>query len=544
MIKKLIGRVFCLCIYSLALSGHLWADDPVTWTNVVGASASGNNLTKTAATTAWDAGASSTNVIRDGYGYVEFTATETNTYRMAGLSNGDTNQNYTDIDFGIVVRSDGTCAIFEGGTYRGETGTYSANDRFRVEVFYGVVRYFRNGTLLYTSPATPRYPLLVDTALYQQNATLTNVRVGNLVWTPATNVRIAGQSLTKTASAGWNAGASSTNTVESGDGFAEFIATETNTHRAVGVGNVSLPQALADIQYGIVLRTDGYLEVSESGTSKGTFGAYLTGDVLRVEIQGGTIRYYQNGVVFYTSLGTPTYPVRAESVLDTAGATIGETSLQTLIWTNMLGVSVQGTNLTKTASTGWNAGASSTRTIDNALDGWMEFTALETNTRRVAGLKTTGTASDYTQIDFAIDLGATGNVTIYELGVSKGTYGTYAPGDRFRVEIQNGNIRYRKNGTVLYTSSGVPTYPLHTEASLYTTGATLICVALGVSTLFGLTYRSGNLQRPRFRGTIGSDVGSCVVGRKRVARFVSNGLPQDRQFRRFSAAGDVPASES
>jgi len=111
------------------------------------------NLTKTNGTTAWNAGASSVNVIRDGYGYVEFTATETNTYRIAGLSNGDSNQDYTDIDFGLLMRSDASLGIWEAGTYRGEVGSYAANDRFRVEVRYGVVRYFRNGSLLYTSPS-------------------------------------------------------------------------------------------------------------------------------------------------------------------------------------------------------------------------------------------------------------------------------------------------------------------------------------------------------------------------------------------------------
>src|SRR5438094_866384 len=75
-------------LYFIFSATPLLADEPVVWTNIVGASASGNTLTKTATTTAWDSGASSLQVIRDGYGYVEWTATETTTYRIAGLSHG------------------------------------------------------------------------------------------------------------------------------------------------------------------------------------------------------------------------------------------------------------------------------------------------------------------------------------------------------------------------------------------------------------------------------------------------------------------------
>ena len=124
---------------------------------------SGSSLTKTGGT-GWNAGAGSTGVIRFGYGYVEFTATETTTYRICGLGNTDSDQNYTDVDFGIIVRSDGSFGVYEAGTHRGDFGTYGAGDRFRVEVRYGVVRYRKNGIVFYTSASTPRYPLRVDSS--------------------------------------------------------------------------------------------------------------------------------------------------------------------------------------------------------------------------------------------------------------------------------------------------------------------------------------------------------------------------------------------
>jgi hypothetical protein len=61
----------------------------VTWANVVGISANGNSLTKTAGSGWGNAGASSSQSIASGDGYVQFTASETTTSRMIGLSNGE-----------------------------------------------------------------------------------------------------------------------------------------------------------------------------------------------------------------------------------------------------------------------------------------------------------------------------------------------------------------------------------------------------------------------------------------------------------------------
>src|SRR6266536_3697186 len=149
--------------------------EPAVWSNAVGVSPSGNNLTKTA-TTGWgNAGAASTRALALGDGYVEFTASETNTARMCGLSNGDSNQDWQDIDFGMYPVGDGGLHVYEGGIYRGVIGSYAAGDRLRVAVEGGVVKYRKNGVLLYTSTVAPTYPLLVDTAIYSNGGTLNNV---------------------------------------------------------------------------------------------------------------------------------------------------------------------------------------------------------------------------------------------------------------------------------------------------------------------------------------------------------------------------------
>jgi RHS repeat-associated protein len=158
---------------------------PVGWTNTVKVSVSDNSITKTAVgLSAWNAGAVSEKGIDYGDGYMEFTVSETNKARRAGLSNGDTNQNWNDIDYCIFLEANGNVSINEGSNLRGNFGTYSSGDKFRVSVENGVVTYRRNGALLYTSTVSPQYPLIVDTSLYTNGATINDVVVFplNLRW--------------------------------------------------------------------------------------------------------------------------------------------------------------------------------------------------------------------------------------------------------------------------------------------------------------------------------------------------------------------------
>src|SRR5262249_28370018 len=135
----------------------------LVWMNGVHTLASGRTLSKTTSSAFWDAGAASTRTTTAGY--MEFTASEAGTARIAGLSNGDTNQDIADIDFGIILNANSSFGIYEAGVNKGQFGTYVAGDRFRVEVQANIVRYWKNGTLIYTSLNQPSGPLRIDTSL-------------------------------------------------------------------------------------------------------------------------------------------------------------------------------------------------------------------------------------------------------------------------------------------------------------------------------------------------------------------------------------------
>jgi len=146
------------------------------WQNAVGVNATGNDLTKTASGTLWNAGASSVEYL-EGDGFVEFTAGDNTTARMAGLGNGDTGVNYADIEYAIYLKANGMVSVYESGTVvAGNVASYLPGDTFRVEVSGGVVTYSMNGGVpFYTSAVAPTFPLRVDTSLNTPGATINDV---------------------------------------------------------------------------------------------------------------------------------------------------------------------------------------------------------------------------------------------------------------------------------------------------------------------------------------------------------------------------------
>lgn len=153
-------------------------DAPGTfWTAVVGANASDNDLMKTAVNGWNNAGAISQNQIGTGNGYLEFTTAETNCGKALGLSNGNADNNFTDIDFAFLLTQSGLIEIYESGVRLGTNyGPYTSTDTFRIEVTPTSVTYLRNGAVLLTNPAAiPTFPLIADAALFTSGGTLTSV---------------------------------------------------------------------------------------------------------------------------------------------------------------------------------------------------------------------------------------------------------------------------------------------------------------------------------------------------------------------------------
>ena len=252
-----------------------------------------------------------------------------------------------------------------------------------------------------------------------------------------------------------------------------------------GFSNGNTDSSYQDIDFGLDL-APGIIYVFEKGVNKGSFGSYAAGDLMRVAVVGGVVRYSRNGTVFYTSTQAPTYPLLVDTWLYYLGATLNNAVIAgggaapppppppsgtPVVWTALDGASASGNSLTKTSASGVNSGAISVQQIPSG-DGYVEITASETGTYRMFGFSNGNTDSSYQDIDFGLDL-APGIIYVFEKGVNKGSFGSYATGDLLRVAVVGGAVRYSRNGTVFYTSTQAPTYPLLVDTWLYHLGATL-----------------------------------------------------------------------
>lgn len=175
---------------------------------------------------------------------------------------------------------------------------------------------------------------------------------------------------------------------------------------------------------------------------------------------------------------------------DDVGSTTTEAFLPS-VWTNPSGVSFTGARnngLTKTAASGWNAGAASVQTL--AGPGFVRFTTAENDKAKVLGLSAVNPPSNgdfdhgRVDIDYGILLNDTNQqVSIWENAVVNAGVTTYAPGDVFYIEATPTQIKYRKGSLTsapLATktiATGVP-FPLQVDTSLHATGATIRDVAI------------------------------------------------------------------
>jgi PKD repeat protein len=140
-----------------------------------------------------------------------------------------------------------------------------------------------------------------------------------VVWRDLVNAVVSGSTLQQNGCC--RGGAVSSQSIASGDGYMEFTIVEVPTQRSAGLSNGNTDVSDADIDFAVHLNGTGSAEVRENEVYKRDT-PYASGDVFRVAVVGGLVRYSRNGVVFYTSAKAPTYPLLVDVSLGSPGSTI------------------------------------------------------------------------------------------------------------------------------------------------------------------------------------------------------------------------------
>lgn len=449
------------------------AVEDVVWINAsssVHNTIAGNTLTKFNSNNNWDGNGFSYQSVADG-GYMQTSVIETNKSRMIGLSSTDVNSNFTSIQYAFYLVNTGSLQIYESGTLRGTFGTYVASDILKISVENSILKYYQNGNLLYISNTAPTLPMFVDVSTRHSGATVSEVKISN------GNIGVFNAS-------GTNAGTSPNYQWQlNGINVGTNSATYTNTSLSSGDSITCIQTSAAD----------GCLP----------FTVYNSNSIIIGNIDPTLL----NG--FYIT-GVPTASTCKETIEDVVWNPASSAAKNT----------ITGNNLVKETSDGnWDGNGFSFQSVSN--NGYMIFSATETDKDRTIGLSSTDASVSNTSIEFAFRLRTTGALNIYESGTNRGTFGTYLTGDALKIAVENNVVKYYRNGTMIYISSVSPTLPLYVDVSLRNVGATATAVQVANGNTGTFSAVALNLgPAPTYQWTInGSPVGT------NSSSYTNNALP-------------------
>jgi len=153
----------------------------VTWQNLYYAKIDGDNLVKTSTTVTWGGASSAEQIPANQEGWGEITASDLVNSRFFGLSNQDTNPNYTSIKYAFYL-TQGLLRVYLNGSlaYTVPAGL-ATGDRLRIAREGGYINFYRNGIKVYPTGTAALLPstesLLVDVSLGTIPGTIRYARV-------------------------------------------------------------------------------------------------------------------------------------------------------------------------------------------------------------------------------------------------------------------------------------------------------------------------------------------------------------------------------
>lgn len=176
---------------------------------------------------------------------------------------------------------------------------------------------------------------------------------------------------------------------------------------------------------------------------------------------------------------------RITNVLDFVGRVLESKLTHTeadVSWKDKVAVSQVGNRLIS-LNGGWgNSGAASVQTLAAGIDGWLEVVASEQIMYRMVGLSDVNTNANYNTIDYAFYL-AINSLQIYENGAQRATIsGAYQSGDILRVERSGSSILYKKNGSIVYTSTIPSSSQLLVDVAFNNSSSSLVNIRASFAT--------------------------------------------------------------
>ena len=145
-----------------------------------------------------------------------------------------------------------------------------------------------------------------------------------VTWTELVNATVTQDTLQKTSGCDgcFDAGATSAQQITAGDGYVEFTIAATNTLFIAGLSHDTNGTGYAEIDFAFRFNGAGQADVLENGIYVGGDTSYGVGDLFRIAVVAGTVRFSRNGSVVLQRSTNFTYPLRMDVALANLGASL------------------------------------------------------------------------------------------------------------------------------------------------------------------------------------------------------------------------------
>ncbi|MEQ9229305.1 MAG: hypothetical protein RIF46_01385 [Cyclobacteriaceae bacterium] len=172
-------RILLLVLISIGPITQCKAQERITYGSFLGITYDGqnNSITKTASVGWGNAGAISSNCLRGALdGVVSIQNVSSSGHVAIGLSRSASGYDLSSMDFGMSF-DNGTLKLYESGAAVYNHGSFSTSDDFEMIRSSGVISVKVNGTTAYTSGVTINTDMIVDLALFDVGASISDVIV-------------------------------------------------------------------------------------------------------------------------------------------------------------------------------------------------------------------------------------------------------------------------------------------------------------------------------------------------------------------------------
>lgn len=464
------------------------------------ASATANSIKKTANTSSsWDSQAYSVQSYEAGC-YLTFQVPATTGAMMLGLNTDPTTDaDFASIDYAFSIEAGGTYKFYESGVSTGSSVAFAAGSIFGIRYDGQQIQYLVNGVIVRTVANVLNKTFYFDSSLFTAGVEAKNVSFRPLTTAPTSPWVTRGFAVATATTARKIGGVTSTydSDLYSVQGYRSGCVLSAVPDSNAGGMFLGLDDSPAGgmtqttFEHAFYCNSTGQgLQIYESNVMVLDLGSsqFDTTTALAIVYDGQVVRYLRNGVVV-REVFNPAKTFYARMALRDTGAAFkgmafsalsGATPVPFIARTSQGMVSDTSAAKISGGTSAWDADVVS---IVGYPRCYLQFKPSQTNAALVVGLNSDPyTDSNYTSIDAAWYLDASGNLFIYESGVLISAQGTYTTNTHLVITYDGTSVRYYKDNALLRTQA-MSAANVFFDTSFYTPGGGINSIKFGPGTV-------------------------------------------------------------